>query len=47
LGGAVKGFKSAMKDGEDEQDHKRLADDDQPQNKQDAEQKAEQEKDKA
>ena len=47
LGGAVKGFKSAKKDGEDEQDHKRLADDDQPQNKQDAEQKAEQEKDKA
>ena len=30
LGGAVKGFKSAMKDGEDEQDQKRLADDEQP-----------------
>ncbi|MZR62581.1 Sec-independent protein translocase subunit TatA [Alcanivorax sp. DP30] len=27
LGGAVKGFKSAMKDGEEEQDQKRLADD--------------------
>ena len=49
LGGAVKGFKSAMKDGEDEQDHKRLADDEQPDNEQQAEQKSEQnqEKDKA
>ncbi len=28
LGGAVKGFKSAMKDGEEEQDQKRLADED-------------------
>ena len=28
LGGAVKGFKNAMKDGEEEQDQKRLADDD-------------------
>ena len=27
LGGAVKGFKNAMKDGEEEQDQKRLADD--------------------
>jgi sec-independent protein translocase protein TatA len=26
LGGAVKGFKNAMKDGEEEQDQKRLAD---------------------
>ncbi|MEE3321600.1 MAG: Sec-independent protein translocase subunit TatA [Pseudomonadota bacterium] len=28
LGGAVKGFKSAMKDGEEEQDQKRLAEED-------------------
>ena len=28
LGGAVKGFKNAMKDGEEEQDQKRLAYDD-------------------
>ncbi len=45
LGGAVKGFKSAMKDGEDEQDQKRLADDEQPDNEQQAEQKTEQNKD--
>lgn len=45
LGGAVKGFKSAMKDGEDEQDQKRLADDEQPENEQKAEQ--DKEKDKA
>ncbi|EKF76127.1 sec-independent protein translocase protein tatA/E-like protein [Alcanivorax hongdengensis A-11-3] len=29
LGGAVKGFKSAMKEGEQEQEQKRLADDEQ------------------
>ena len=28
LGGAVKGFKNAVKDGEEEQDQKRLAEDD-------------------
>ncbi|NQY85004.1 MAG: twin-arginine translocase subunit TatA, partial [Alcanivorax sp.] len=28
LGGAVKGFKDSVKDGEDEQNSKRLADDD-------------------
>ncbi|HBP91434.1 MAG TPA: Sec-independent protein translocase subunit TatA, partial [Alcanivorax sp.] len=28
LGGAVKGFKDSVKDGEDEQNRKRLADDD-------------------
>ena len=44
LGGAVKGFKSAMKDGEDEQDQKRLADDEQPQNEQQAEQNKEKDK---
>lgn len=44
LGGAVKGFKSAMKDGEDEQDQKRLADDEQPKNEQQAEQNKEKDK---
>ncbi|MEQ3724847.1 Sec-independent protein translocase subunit TatA [Alcanivorax sp.] len=44
LGGAVKGFKSAMKDGEDEQDQKRLADDEQPENEQQAEQNKEKDK---
>ncbi|KZY39841.1 preprotein translocase subunit TatA [Alcanivorax sp. HI0083] len=46
LGGAVKGFKNAMKDGEDEQDQKRLADDEQPDNEQQAGQKSEQNKEK-
>ncbi|MDX1803183.1 MAG: Sec-independent protein translocase subunit TatA [Alcanivorax sp.] len=33
VGGAVKGFKDAMKEGEQEQAQKRLADDDKPQDK--------------
>ncbi|MCG8392979.1 MAG: Sec-independent protein translocase subunit TatA [Pseudomonadales bacterium] len=41
LGGAVKGFKNAMKDGEEEQDQKRLAEDEKSQN----EQKTEKDKD--
>lgn len=43
LGGAVKGFKNAMKDGEEEQDQKRLAEDD----KQAAEKTASKDKDQA
>ena len=42
LGGAVKGFKNAMKDGEDEQDQKRLAE-----NENQADQKTEKDKDQA
>lgn len=42
LGGAVKGFKNAMKDGEDEQDQKRLAEDE----KDTTEQKTEKDKEK-
>ena len=43
LGGAVKGFKSAMKDGEEEQDQKRLAENEKTQ----ADQKTEKDKDQA
>lgn len=42
LGGAVKGFKNAMKDGEEEQDQKRLAEDE----KDTSEQKTEKDKEK-
>lgn len=42
LGGAVKGFKNAMKDGEEEQDQKRLADEE----KEAPEQKTEKDKEK-
>lgn len=42
LGGAVKGFKNAMKDGEDEQNQKRLAEDE----KDATEQKTEKDKEK-
>ena len=44
LGGAVKGFKNAMKDGEDEQDQKRLAEDEKSASDQ---QKTEKDKDQA
>lgn len=44
LGGAVKGFKNAMKDGEDEQDQKRLAEDEKNASDQ---QKTEKDKDQA
>ncbi|ERP90324.1 MAG: Sec-independent protein translocase subunit TatA [Pseudomonadales bacterium] len=43
LGGAVKGFKNAMKDGEEEQDQKRLAENEKTQ----ADQKTEKDKDQA
>ncbi|MED5431493.1 MAG: Sec-independent protein translocase subunit TatA [Pseudomonadota bacterium] len=43
LGGAVKGFKNAMKDGEEEQDQKRLAENEKNQ----ADQKTEKDKDQA
>jgi sec-independent protein translocase protein TatA len=42
LGGAVKGFKNAMKDGEEEQDQKRLADEE----KEAPEQKTDKDKEK-